>query len=233
MSNVKPLSSFWKIIEILKYCLILEGMNVFVYVMTNFISNIYLGLVSMLIYLGLLVIVIRYLNTNYNNSFNLPMKKLTFKDILIDIFLFIIMIGIGYIFIEMIYPMFQIDHVQSSVKIKKDFDALSKYMWPVIFINLVKIGITAPIIEEYIFRGFLFNYFFDHKHFLIGGIVTTLIFASLHPYALLPEFIFQFMSSLPLFFAYYRNLNIKDSILLHSLNNMILVLVFLLEYVFS
>ena len=83
---------------------------------------------------------------------------------------------------------------------------------------LLAIGIIAPIIEELVFRGLASQIFFSGGNKWLAAIVTSLIFGILHATNLI-EWIMYTGLGVVIYLAYARRRNIKDSILLHMLNN--------------
>ena len=83
---------------------------------------------------------------------------------------------------------------------------------------LLAIGIIAPIIEELVFRGLASQIFFSGGNKWLAAIVTSLIFGILHATNLI-EWIMYTSLGVVFYLAYARRRNIKDSILLHMINN--------------
>jgi hypothetical protein len=89
------------------------------------------------------------------------------------------------------------------------------------------VGIFGPIIEEMAYRAFPTALIFKGKLGLLPGLVTTAVFALPHATTVL-EFCLYFCIGFILYLAYQRRGNIKDSILVHILNNLPSAIVFLL-----
>lgn len=229
---VREIGTFQKIINIIKYFIIMNVLCIIPIVLSDFEFNFIVAFVLMIIYLVLLYISVKYIYKQYIETFNFKTETLMIKDIMIDILLFLIMIGIGYIFMDVIFPAMGIDLSERILESNKLDISIAEKSWPCVLSYIIMAVVNAPIFEEIIFRGFLFHYFFDSKQYIIGGIVTTLIFALLHPYTSFPEFLFLFFNSFPLFIAYYRKFNIKDAILVHMINNMIATGIPILYYFF-
>ena len=83
---------------------------------------------------------------------------------------------------------------------------------------LLVIGIVAPIIEELVFRGLASQLLFSGGNKWLAAIVTSLIFGLLHATNLI-EWIMYTGLGIVFYLAYARRRNIKDSILLHMINN--------------
>lgn len=93
----------------------------------------------------------------------------------------------------------------------------------------VAIGIFAPIMEELVFRGFFSHYFFKSNKKRLKLIISSTIFAVLH--IVYPvEFITYFALGSIFYLAYVRRGNIMDSIAVHLLNNSLLVIFSIVNY---
>ncbi|MEQ9763636.1 type II CAAX endopeptidase family protein [Streptococcus sp. ZJ151] len=106
-----------------------------------------------------------------------------------------------------------------------------KNMFPLYFVAFhVMIGFFAPVLEEVTFRGFFNRYFFKKDNTWAKCLVSSLIFALLH--AVMPiEIIMYFALGSVFFFAFKREENIRDSILVHMMNNGLLVIVSVFNYI--
>lgn len=92
------------------------------------------------------------------------------------------------------------------------------------------IGLFAPIFEELVFRGFFSIYFFKGNSKWLQMIVSSSIFAVLHISSPI-EFIMYFGLGVIFYLAYARRGNIKDAIVVHILNNLLLVLFSTIHYI--
>lgn len=103
-------------------------------------------------------------------------------------------------------------------------------MFPLYFIAFhAAIGVFAPIMEELVFRGFFSRYFFKSNHKWLKLTVSSSIFALLHMFYPI-EFIMYFMLGAIFYLAYARRENIVDSIVVHLLNNGLVVIVSVVNY---
>ena len=88
----------------------------------------------------------------------------------------------------------------------------------------------APLIEELLFRGFLNNLLRGKVNAFVRMSIVSILFASIH----FPDYIhnwIQFLAylviSIVLFLVYERRRSLFDAILLHSLFNGLLVILFI------
>ena len=87
----------------------------------------------------------------------------------------------------------------------------------------------APFFEEIIFRGFVYTTIRKHWGITSGLIVTSIIFSLFHMNFL--QFFYIFGLGIALAIVYEATSSLWFSILLHSLNNAVaLILTFLLKY---
>jgi len=89
------------------------------------------------------------------------------------------------------------------------------------------IAFIAPIMEELIFRGFGTAFFFKNNQKVLAAIVTSVVFTLPH-ITQLTEFPIYFALGLVLYLSYARRGNIKDSMLVHILNNLPMAIILLL-----
>ena len=88
----------------------------------------------------------------------------------------------------------------------------------------------APIVEEFLFRGFLNNLLRGKVNTFIRMSIVSILFAAIHfPYYIHNwiQFIDYLILSIVLFLVYERRRSLFDAILLHSLYNGLLVILFI------
>ena len=83
---------------------------------------------------------------------------------------------------------------------------------------VMTVAVIAPIIEELVFRGFATIFFFEKDQKISAAIITSIIFALPH-ISKWTEFPLYFAMGLVLYAAFARRGNLKDSIVVHILNN--------------
>ena len=87
----------------------------------------------------------------------------------------------------------------------------------------------APVIEEFLFRGFLNNLLREKVNAFVRMSIVSILFTVLHmPYIQnWIQFIAYLIGSIVLFLIYERRRSLFDAILLHSLSNGLLVILFI------
>ena len=88
----------------------------------------------------------------------------------------------------------------------------------------------APLIEEFLFRGFLNNLLRGKVNTFVRMSIVSILFAAIHiPYYIQNwiQFIAYFIGSIILLLVYERRRSLFDAILLHSLYNGLLVILFI------
>ena len=104
---------------------------------------------------------------------------------------------------------------------------IDKYIFALEAIGLVFI---APFVEEFLFRGFLNNLLRGKVNTFVRMSIVSILFAAIHmPYYIQNwiQFIAYFIGSIILLLVYERRRSLFDAILLHSLYNGLLVILFL------
>lgn len=91
-----------------------------------------------------------------------------------------------------------------------------------LLLAVAAIGISAPLGEEMFFRGFLFNVLKQRWGVGAGVVVSGLLFAAVHTYAL--GLIPVFLLGMALAWVYHNSGSLWTSILIHATNNTLAVL---------
>lgn len=147
-------------------------------------------------------------------SHDLPVQW-TSKDIMKDIGLFLAMrILVTLISISFISGQTKNDTAIASF-IPKDKSSL----YFILFVLILMF--VGPILEELVFRGILINLFFKDQFKWLAILVSGLVFSSMHLSDSVASFLLYFLMGAIFAFAYTRKRNIRDSILIHILNNML------------
>ena len=96
-------------------------------------------------------------------------------------------------------------------------------------LNALQLVCFAPLIEEFLFRGFLNNLLREKVNAFVRMSIVSILFTVIHmPYIHnWIQFIAYLIGSIVLFLMYERRRSLFDAILLHSLYNGLLVILFL------
>ncbi|MEO1771926.1 CPBP family intramembrane glutamic endopeptidase [Candidatus Enterococcus ferrettii] len=88
--------------------------------------------------------------------------------------------------------------------------------------------VMAPVLEELVFRGFVFKFFFRENR-LFAYLLSSLLFTLIHVPTDLISFVTYGSLALVMGFVYYKTNRIEMSMLTHAINNLLpaLVLAFL------
>ena len=97
-------------------------------------------------------------------------------------------------------------------------------------LDALELVFIAPFVEEFLFRGFLNNLLRGKVNTFIRMSIVSILFAAIHfPYYIHNwiQFIDYLIGSIVLFLVYERRRSLFDAILLHSLFNGLLVILFI------
>lgn len=159
---------------------------------------------------GILIIPIIYKRSRKNLYIKLSVKKDFWKMIIIGFGVFFL----GNILVSnLLYFLKDLPSITRTLETLDEFLNLSSGF----FLTFIVIVILAPITEELIFRGILFeeiNRLFDYKFAIFS---TALLFGIYHFNIL--QGVNTFVMALILAMIYYYRKNILDSILIHMVNN--------------
>lgn len=100
-------------------------------------------------------------------------------------------------------------------------ELLQKPTLLILLANIILIAIIAPIVEETIFRGFLFGSLRNYFGCWTAIIISAAIFSGLH--FQLVGFVPRFLLGIGLGYLYVKHNSIYPSIGLHALNNLVAV----------
>lgn len=156
----------------------------------------------------------------------LRLSTIGFKKFLPVFFLYIIGFNLSFFLVSYVY-----DSILGVLGLKANAQ-LNDYinMFGKDFFGLVLLGFTiviaAPLIEEVVFRGFLFGYLDLRFGFLKAAIVSSLVFALVHLYFVqLPMF---FLIGFGFAYLMKRSGSIWPAILAHCANNAVLFVIMVL-----
>ncbi len=125
---------------------------------------------------------------------------------------FLILVGIALVLVAMFVPGFDPNQAQVNEFTE---GGLSKHY----SLALIALVILPPVIEETVFRGFIFPAFSKRLGAGIGAVATSILFGIAHLQANIS--VYTFILSLLLCYMYYRLKSIFPGMILHMVNNFI------------
>lgn len=133
--------------------------------------------------------------------------------IIVGIFLvFTMLVGLAYEVVSFFYPGFNPNEVQSN-------EFTSPTTTDATRLSFIALVVVPPIVEELVFRGFLFPAFSRRFGYIFGAIITSLLFGLAH--LQLNVGIYTLVLSLLLCWMYVRLGSIIPGIVFHAINNYI------------
>jgi uncharacterized protein len=140
-------------------------------------------------------------------SFN-PLKAVIYVALAVGFFL--VTVNIVFLLVEWIFPAFNAAEPQTNDFTRPGSSLARK-------LSLVALVIIPPVVEETVFRGFIFPAVSKNWGMLIGAIITSLLFGLAH--LQLNVSLYTIILSLILCFMYYRLRSIWPGVFVHMINN--------------
>lgn len=187
------------------------------YISENLTNSVYINLINILFYIILYVLIIRIpLSKTDRKKINYNPKEDKLNPlILISPFFILNISSLIYVQILNLIDSSLVDRYLESPNLTSNLEI---YGDPVkIAIFFVVIVIMAPIVEELVFRGVLFNLLNKNLKTLPAMILSSLFFGILHSKTFIPTAIIGFL----ICFIYQKTGNIRYSIMAHMFNNLI------------
>ncbi|QXG59083.1 CPBP family intramembrane metalloprotease [Lacticaseibacillus casei] len=100
--------------------------------------------------------------------------------------------------------------------------------WTVTVLLIVEIILIAPITEELIFRGVVFNLFFSPNRIVLRTLLSAGLFAAVHATDTVFGFLVYAFSGIVFATVYSKTGKLQNTIVLHVLNNIVGTLIILL-----
>lgn len=190
--------------------------------------------VSMLI-LGIVLLIIWLVRGYYlNHTYEDPHQRIRGKDILINIGFFLLATAFS---IGGSILMLTFTGSDSTANEKNIDESLSVFMQkdhlPHISIAItvvLMICVIGPYLEELLFRGIFKETLFMKCRFWLPLILSSLVFSSQHLSTNIFSYALYFFMGCALYLAYDRGRNIKDSMMVHMLNNSVSTLPVFIGY---
>lgn len=183
-------------------------------------------IVYMIVDLIYLVIVYHYAKTAINEGFERFRQRL-WHNTLELLGQTLLLLSANICCSLLIYIVFKVESSQNQIMIDQ---MLTSYFWYTAFSSVI----FAPIVEECMFRLAIFRTFFK-KHFWLPALISSIAFGGIHVlssfilgnYQDLVNIITYSLMGLIICRYYYRKDNFASAILLHMMNNLVGVILFL------
>lgn len=121
---------------------------------------------------------------------------------------FVILIAAAFYVVQLVYPGFNADQPQTN-----------EFTGQTSLLSLIALVILPPLVEETVFRGFIFPAFAKRYGLAIGALATSLLFGVAHLQGNVS--VYTFILSLLLCWLYSRTGSIIPGMAIHMLNNYI------------
>lgn len=102
----------------------------------------------------------------------------------------------------------------------------------IVLVTILCICFIGPYLEELVFRGIIKETLFMKSRFWLPLIISSMIFGSLHISTNIFSYGLYFLMGCVLYIAYDRRRNIKDSMMVHMLNNSITTIPLFIAYLY-
>lgn len=158
----------------------------------------------------------------HKKSYETLQHRFRLKDILINILWFIVLritIGVFTLIMQSVFG----DNISENDKIllnqMEQLNDLSVGSVIGLLFFLIVIIFVAPFLEELLFRGIFKETIFKKSAFLLPLIISSAIFSSLHGSTNWISFLMYMTLGMFFYLVYNRRKNLKDSMMVHMLNN--------------
>ncbi|MCD8899537.1 CPBP family intramembrane metalloprotease [Staphylococcus gallinarum] len=158
----------------------------------------------------------------HKKSYETLQHRFGLKDILINILWFIVLritIGVFTLIMQSVFG----DNISENDKIllnqMEQLNDLSVGSVIGLLFFLIVIIFVAPFLEELLFRGIFKETIFKKSAFLLPLIISSAIFSSLHGSTNWISFLMYMTLGMFFYLIYNRRKNLKDSMMVHMLNN--------------
>lgn len=188
-----------------------------IFLMDNITSPIYINIMNVLFYIVLYILIIRVpLTKEDRRKINHNPKESKLNPLLLISPFFILNISsVIYIQILNFIDSSLVDKYLQSPNLSSNFELFEDPLkTAILFLVIV---IMAPIVEELVFRGVLFNLLSKNLKTLPAMIISSLFFGVLHSQTFIPTAIIGFL----ICFIYQKTGNLRYSIMAHMINNLL------------
>ena len=137
------------------------------------------------------------------------------------LWLLAIRIAIG-VFTVIMQSIYGVETSKNDEILMKQVEQLQRLNVPTVIALLsffIAIVFVAPYLEELLFRGIFKETIFKKTAFLLPLIISSVVFSSLHGSTNWVSFLMYMALGMGFYMAYHRRRNLKDSMMVHMLNN--------------
>jgi len=171
----------------------------------------------------LAIIVIWAVRTYYHKrTYEIVKKRLNKRDIGINILWFIVLRIAVLIFSLLIMQIYGEEQSTNDELLMKNLIDIEHLTLPIIIsliVFFVAITFIAPYLEEHVFRGIFKETVFNKMTLWSPMLISSAVFSINHASNNIITFLMYMSMGIVLYLVYNRRKNIKDSIMVHMLNN--------------
>ncbi|QBP17633.1 MULTISPECIES: CPBP family intramembrane glutamic endopeptidase [Lactobacillaceae] len=176
--------------------------------------------VYVIIYFVSFIVAILIARKVYLDHTHHPIRKVTKQDLWLIIKVYALALVVEFILNYLNYKL----NGQLSSKNNDVIMQLLERNRTVLIIMTISMVCLSPILEEFVFRGYIMDAFFGPKRLWWPMIVSGLVFASGHLTSTWISFAVYVSLGMFLGYVYKRSNNIRASMLMHALNNFLSVI---------
>lgn len=207
-TNYYENDTIWKIYKFIGFAVLSFTISIPLSIKNVLLASIILIILSLFVW--------KYFKKKYNeqlieyNPNGFGWHKITIKNVLFMLFILILYFCFLYLGTKIIAMNFTYDRIIIS-PLNNNLSLAAS----------IRRYIITPIIEEFLYRGIFFNYFFnkkDKQNNLLVILTSAIIFASIHIQYGFP--IYYFFGSLILGITYMYTKDLRYTILIHSIVNL-------------
>lgn len=192
--------------------------------------------ISMLI-LGVALLIIWGVRSYYLfRTYEYQHQKMTAKDIWINIGMFFLAIFCSIGSNALMFIFTGNSDTENEKTINESLGSLmDKSHLPhpsIVIVTVLCLCVIGPYLEELVFRGIFKETLFMKSRFWLPLIISSMVFSSQHLSSNIFSYALYFLMGCVLYIAYNRRRNVKDSMMVHMLNNSLTTIPILITYLY-
>ncbi|XIF19389.1 MAG: CPBP family intramembrane metalloprotease [Acetilactobacillus jinshanensis] len=176
--------------------------------------------IYVVIYFAAFIMAILIARKAYLDHAHHPIRKVNKNDLWLIVKVYALALVVEFI---LNYLNLMINHQVSSKNNDVILDLLERNH-VILIVMAISMVCLSPILEEFVFRGYLMDAFFGPHRFWWPIVVSGLVFASGHLVSTLISFAVYVSLGMFLAYVYKRSGNIRTSMLMHAFNNLLSVI---------